>query len=117
MPRSQRYRSLAIFISLGILVMGIGLLFLTYTALNDINPSLHSRSGSSLPKNDLLFLGITMIAGLPAIGIGTYLAYLGNQMRVTSPSLKGSLLMVAGFFLIVSCLILPILVWWMTQSF
>ena len=116
MPRSQRYRSLAIFISLGILVIGIGLLFLTYTALNDINPSLQSRSGSSLLKKDLLFLGVTMIAGLPAIGIGTYLAYLGNQMRGTSQLLKGSLLMVSGSVLIVSCLVIPIIVWWMTQG-
>ena len=77
-----------------------------------------------------------MAAGFPSIGMGTYLLYLGNQIRVTeqfssprsrivvdSPIKKGfsarvraQVLMVCGSLVIMSGLGLPLLAWWFAEN-
>jgi hypothetical protein len=112
-------------------------MLLTHSFLQGIKPSATQSPEQAALNTDLLLLGITMFAGLPAIGIGTYLAYSGNQIRMTSPmpqtetgrvaddqiikgtpaKMKGTLLMVSGGLIIVCALVLPIMVWWISQSF
>ena len=93
---------------------------------------------SSLQKNTgLLLLGITMLAGLPAVGMGTYIAYLGNRIRVTGQipppgtrvivdthvikgtpaKVRGAICMVLGGLVIVCGLGLPIVAWRLIQTF
>ncbi|UCE62619.1 MAG: hypothetical protein JSU59_06935 [Nitrospirota bacterium] len=115
-PSQKRYRSLIVILSVGLLVLGIGFIFFTHSFLQSIKPSPQQAPDQARLNKDLLLLGITMVAGLPAIGIGTYLAYLGNQIRITSPRMKGPLLMVSGGLIIVCSLVLPLVVWWMSQT-
>ena len=112
----KRYRLLMVVLVLSLLILGTGVILLTQTFFQSIQPSLQQTSEQSGLNKDLLMLGITMVAGLPAIGIGTYFVYLGNQIRFTSPRMKGPLFMVFGGLIIVSCLVLPLLVWWMSET-
>ena len=112
----KRYRFLIVILSVGLLVLGIGFIFFTHSFLQAIKSSPQQTPEQARFNKDLLLLGITMVAGLPAIGIGTYLVYLGNQMRLTSPIMKGPLFMIFGVLIIVSCLVLPLLVWWMSET-
>jgi hypothetical protein len=120
----------------GLVVLGVGLFLLTNSFLQAIKPSAQQSPEQAPIDTGLLLLGITMLAGLPAIGIGTYLAYSGNQIRITSPipqtetgrvvdpqiikrtspRIKGPLLIVSGGLIIVCALVLPLVVWWMTQT-
>ncbi|MDX1410844.1 MAG: hypothetical protein R3351_01685 [Nitrospirales bacterium] len=115
-PIPKRYRFLVVMLLVGLLVLGIGFIFFTHSFLQSIKPSPQLGPDQARLNKDLLLLGITMVAGLPAIGIGTYLAYLGNQIRITSPKMKGPLLMVTGALIIVCSLVLPLVVWWMSQE-
>ena len=113
-PRRTRILIAILFLSL--LVIGTGLILLTHSFLDAIKPSPQQTLNQVRLNKNLLLLGMAMIAGLPAIGIGTYLAYFGSQIRTTSSSMKGPLLMVAGILIIVISLALPIVLWRMTQN-
>jgi hypothetical protein len=115
-PQKKIYRSLIVILLVGLLVLGIGFIFFTNFFLQSIKSSPQQTPEQARLNKDLLLLGITMVAGLPAIGIGTYLMWLGNQKRITSPKMKGPLLMVSGGLIIVCSLVLPLVVWWMSQT-
>jgi len=112
----KRYRFLIVILLVGLLVLGIGFIFFTNSFLQAIKTSAQQSPEQAPINRDLLLLGITMLAGLPAIGIGTYLAYLGNPIGITSPRMKGPLLMVSGGLIIICSLVLPLVVWWMSQN-
>ena len=112
----NRYRLLTIALFVSLLILGAGLILVAHSFLHSITPFPQQTPDEGGLNKELLLLGITMMAGLPAIGIGTYLAYLGNQSRISSSRMKGPLLMVVGSLIIVCSLSLPIVVWWMTQT-
>ena len=112
----KKYRFLIVMLLVGLLVLGIGCIFFTHFFLQSIQSSPQLAADQARLNKDLLLLGITMMAGLPAIGIGTYLAYHGHQIWTTSSTMKGPLLMVSGALIIVCSLILPLVVWWMSQD-
>jgi len=132
---NRNYRILVIILFVSLLVFGIAFLLLTNSFLQALKPSAQKFPEQTPFNKELLLLGITMVAGLPAVGIGTYLAYLGNQMRVKSSipqtntgerlaskipkgslvHIRGPLLMVSGGFIILCALALPLVVWWMSD--
>ena len=114
---NKKFRILLVTMLVGLVVLGVALILFTNSFLQAIKPSAQPSLERTPINTDLLLLGITMLAGLPAIGIGTYLAYSGNQIRITSPRMKGPLLMVSGGLIIVCGLVLPLVVWWMSQTF
>ena len=134
---NKKYRILLVTMLVALVVLGVGLIVFTQSFLQAIKPSAQQSPEQARINTDLLLLGITMLAGLPAIGIGTYLAYSGNQIRTTSPipqtetgrvvdaqiikgtsaKMKGILLMVSGSLIIACGLVLPVVAWWMSQVY
>jgi len=117
----------------------LGLVFLQLTEsyvqeLKSVSPQVSPQEAFN--KSTFLFVFIAMAAGFPAIGMGTYLLYHGNQIRVTpkipssgtrtivdmpvtkdlSAMVRGQALMVCGGLVIMSGLGFPILAWWLAEN-
>lgn len=135
--RSEKiYRIMVVTLLLGTAALGVGLILFANTFLQALEPSAQESPGQAWMTRGLFLLGITMLAGLPVIGLGTYLAYLGHQLRTTcqvsqpepgasvecqftngiSAKMRGTLLTACGGLMILSALVLPLVVWWMTQT-
>ena len=131
-PFQHNYRMVMVIVCVSFLLFGVAFFLLTNAFLQTLNTPIQTNSDLSPMKEDLLVLGISMIAGLPAVGIGAYVAFQGSQLRgralkqplsrgenldpkptgVTSNKIRGILLMVLGGLITFSGFILPLVVWW-----
>ena len=138
MIRSDKnYRIMVMTLLVGLVVFGTVLILFTNTYIQELQ-QVAQQAPEQVPMNTgLLLLGITMLAGLPAVGIGTYMAYLGNQIRATchipppgtrvvvdtqvikgtSAKVRGTVLIVLGSLMILCGLGLPIVAWSLIPTF
>ena len=134
---SKKYRWLVLLIFLGMILLGLVFMQLTESYIQELKQLSQDSPRQAMNKSAFLLVFIAMAAGFPAVGIGAYFIYQGNQIRVTrqfpspgtrvivdtpiiegSPAiLRGHLLMVGGGLVIVSGLALPIIAWWVTENF
>lgn len=134
---NKKYRIIMITLLLGLVVLGIGLIVFTNSYIQELEHIAQQAPDQALRDTGLLLLGITMLAGLPAVGIGAYLGYLGNQVLSTGQfpppgtrvivdthvvqgfpaKVRGVLVMVLGSLVILCGLGLPIVVWRLIQTF
>ena len=136
MTASKKYRWLIIILFFVMLLLGLVFLQLTESYIEELRELSQRSPEQAMNKTAFLLVFISMMAGFPAIGMGTYLIYNGNQIRITrqfpSPgtrvivdtpvlegsraSLRGQLLMICGGLIVVSGLALPVVAWWLTES-
>ena len=133
----KKYRMMVIVLLVGVVVIGMGLILFTNTYIHELEQVAQQAPEQALMNTGLLLLSITMLAGLPAVGIGTYVIYLGNRIRVTGQipppdtrvvvdttvitgkpaRVRGMILMVLGSLVILCGLGLPIVFWRLMQTF
>ena len=136
MRTDKKYRMMVIFLLLGAVAIGIGLILFTNTYIHELEQVAQHAPEEALMNTSLLLLGITMLAGLPAVGIGTYVIYLGHRIRITeqipppgtrvvvdttvikgkAARVRGIVLMVLGGLVILCGLGLPIVFWKLMQT-
>lgn len=136
MTASKKYRWLIIILFFAMLLLGVVFLQLTESYIEDLRELSQKSPDQAMDKTAFLLVFISMMAGFPAVGMGTYLIYNGNQIRTSrqfpSPGtrvsvdtpivegpravLRGRLLMVCGGLIVISGLALPIVAWWLTEN-
>ena len=134
---NKKYRWLIILLFIAMVLLGLIFLQLTESYIQELRELSQESPEQAINKTAFLLLFISMMAGFPVVGMGTYLIYHGNQIRVSrqfpSPgtrvivdtpiiegsraTLRGNLLMVFGGLVVISGLALPIVAWWLTESF
>jgi len=133
---NSKYRWLVLFIFVGMIILGVVFLQFTESYIQELKSVSQEAQQEPFDTSTFLFVFIAMAAGFPAIGIGTYLLYQGNQFRVAPPfpslgsrvmvdtpimksssvRMRGHALMVGGSLVILSGLGLPILAWWLAEN-
>ncbi len=136
-PANKKYRLVVLLLFFGMVVLGVVFIQLTESYIQELKQLSQESPQQAINKSAFLLVFIAMMAGFPAIGIGTHLLYHGNQIRLSqqfpSPGsrvivdtpivegpravLRGQLLMCGGGLVIISGLVLPIVAWLMTQNF
>lgn len=131
-PNTQRSSRLMLFM----LVVTLGtcgglLIYFTMEFLEQMTNADAPMTPDSMNQVGLLLLVVTMMAGIPAVGMGAYIMYIGARVRSTAqwppsgmgfkssePVVLGSRANLIGFFvmflglaLIVCGLVLPVLGW------
>ncbi len=130
--RTKRFRLIIIVL----IVVGLGLGLLLVQLTMSLVEQLQARAIQSpervLLKESILFLFMSMAAGIPVVGMGAYLMYEGNRMRDPEPiplpgsrlimhttalkeqpdKSRGIVLMILGALALGVGLVLPIVVWW-----
>ncbi len=81
MTTSQK--TLFIFLLVSLAVFGAALIFFTMEFLAQVQSTETSQISEDRHQSDLLFLVVTMMAGMPAVGLGAYVMYLGSRIRAT----------------------------------
>ncbi len=134
---STKYRWLIMVIFLAMVLLGWLFLQMTQTYIQDLKQLSQHAPEQALNKSSFLLVFISMMAGFPAVGIGTYFLYQGNQIRrarqYPSPGtrvlkdtpvlegtpaiMRGQLIMGLGGFVVVSGLGLPLVALWLMDSF
>ncbi|GJL51351.1 MAG: hypothetical protein NPIRA01_25780 [Nitrospirales bacterium] len=130
------YRWIVFGIVVGLIFLGPLLLQFTDSSIQELKSVSQEAPQEPFDTSTFLLVFIAMAAGFPAIGIGTYLLYQGNQFRVAPPfpslgsrvmvdtpimksssaRMRGHALMVGGSLVILSGLGLPILAWWLAEN-
>ena len=133
----KKYRMMVMLLLGGMVVIGMALILFTNTYIHELEQVAQQAPEQALRNIGLLLLSITMLAGLPAVGIGTYILYLGYRIRVTGQipppdtrvvvdttvikgrpaRVRGMILMVLGSLVILCGLGLPIVFWKLMQTF
>ncbi|GJL63623.1 MAG: hypothetical protein NPIRA04_22770 [Nitrospirales bacterium] len=133
---NSKYRWIVLFILAGMILLGLVFLQFTESYIQELKSVSQEAPQEAFATSTFLLVGIAMVAGFPAIGIGTYLLYQGNQIRVaqsfrtpgsrvmvdppiakrSSARMRGEALMVCGGLVIMSGLGLPILAWWLAEN-
>ena len=137
MRSDKKYRRMVILLLLGVVTIGIGLILFTNTYIHELEQVAQQTPEQARMNTGLLLLSMTMLAGLPAVGIGTYVIYLGNRIRITGQipppdtrvvvdttvikgkpaRVRGIVLMGLGSLVILCGLGLPIVFWKLMQTF
>ena len=63
---------------------GATLIYFTMQYLSSVTQSDVPPAPETIPQIGLVFLVVTMMAGFPAVGLGTYMVYLGTRIRATA---------------------------------
>ncbi|MCA9471682.1 MAG: hypothetical protein MRJ96_12290 [Nitrospirales bacterium] len=128
---------LVFLILLGMILLGWIFLQLTETYLGELKGLSPDVPQPSFDTSAYLLILISMAAGFPAVGIGTYFLYRGHRMRVTqqrsvsknlaiehAPVIgstraitRGLVLMISGGLIIISGLAMPLIVWRLAETF
>ncbi len=134
---SSKYRWLILIMLAAMLILGWVFLQFTESYIQGLKELSQESPEQALNKSLFLLVFIAMAAGFPAVGIGAYFLYQGNQIRVaqkfpTTGSrvtidtpiiegpraiLRGQLLMAGGGLVIISGLALPLVAWWISENF
>ena len=141
MEKPERFKKpnrTLLLIMLGTLaVFGGVLLVFTMEYLEQVTKSTTPPTKDSIHQIGLLLLVVTMLAGMPAIGFGTYVMYIGSRIRVTQQwppagmgfrvmapvmlgdraTLVGTMVMGLGLVLVVCGLLLPVVGWQLGNVF
>ena len=137
MRSDKKYRMMVILLLLGMVGIGIGLILFTNTYIHELERVAQQAPEQARRNTSLLLLGMTMLAGLPAVGIGTYVIYLGHRIRITEQipppdtrvvvdttvitgkvaRVRGLILMGLGGVVILCGIGLPIVFWKLMQTF
>ena len=69
---------------LGILTLfGGALIYFTMEYLSSVTPGDAAPTPEIIHQIGLMFLAVTMMAGMPAVGMGAYVMYIGSRIRAT----------------------------------
>ena len=137
MRSDKKFRIVVVGLLFGVAALGMGLILFTNTYIHELEQVVQQAPEQALRNTSLLLLGMTMLAGLPAVGIGTYVIYLGHRIRITeqipppdtrvlvdttvikgTPArVRGIVLMVLGSLVILCGLSLPFIFWKVMQTF
>lgn len=124
-------RTLLLIMLVTLAVFGGALVVFTMEYLEQVTQSTAPPTQDTIHQIGLLLLVVTMLAGMPAVGFGAYVMYIGSRIRVTQqwpPSgmgfraeapvmfgdratLVGAVVMGLGFVLVVFGLTLPLIGW------
>ncbi|WNM62404.1 hypothetical protein [Candidatus Nitrospira neomarina] len=66
-----------------LVVFGGALVYFTMEYLSQVTKPDITLAESTGPQLRMLLLVVTMLAGMPAVGMGAYVMYLGSRIRVT----------------------------------
>ena len=130
-------RSLLLIMIVTLTMVGGALLYFTLEYLSQVTrPDVPVTQGMSRQLG-LLLLIVTMLAGMPAVGMGAYVMYIGSRIRLTqqwppagmgfrteAPVMLGAratgvgiLVMGLGFVLVAFGLMLPVIGWQLSTAF
>jgi hypothetical protein len=130
-------RSLLLIMIVTLTIFGGALLYFTVEFLSEVSgPDVPPIQGMGRQLG-MLLLVVTMLAGMPAVGMGAYVMYIGSGIRLTrqwppagmgfrteAPVLLGDratgvgvLVMGLGLVLVVCGLMLPIIGWQVSRAF
>lgn len=120
-----------------LIIFGGALIYFTMEYLSQMTkPDLPSIDAMG-HQIEMWLLVVTMLAGMPAVGMGAYVMYIGSRIRVTQQwppagtgfraeapvrlgdraGLVGSGVMGLGFVLVVCGVILPVVAWKLSRVF
>jgi len=121
-----------LFMMVGTLTLfGVALIYFTMQYLSSVTQGDAPPTSETIHQIGFMFLGVTMMAGMPAVGMGAYVMYLGSRIRATgqwppagmgfqskAPVLLGVRTNLVGFstmglggILVITGLCLPLLGW------
>lgn len=135
MKSSNRPLLLVMIVTLAI--FGGALMYFTMEFLSQVTRPDSPPTEAMSHQIGMLLLVVTMLAGMPAVGMGAYVMYLGSRIRVTKQwppagmgfraeapvmlgdrsTLLGALVMGLGFLLVVCGLALPFVAWQLGNIF
>ena len=130
-------RCLLVVMILTLTIFGGGLIYFTMEYLSQTTQPGMPPTGVMVHRIGILLLVVTMLAGMPAVGFGAYVMYIGSRIRVTQqwpPAgmgfrveapvmlgvraiLVGAVVMGLGFVLVVCGLTLPVVAWQLGNLF
>lgn len=125
------HRRLLIVMMVTLAVCGVVFSYVTWQLLSQAVPADEPSVESGTFTLGIIVLVVTMLAGMPAVGLGAYVMYLGSRIRATQQwppaglgfpakapvilgkraALVGALVMGLGLVLVAIGLILPIAGW------
>jgi hypothetical protein len=135
MKSSNRWFLLIMMVTLAI--FGGALIYFTMEYLSQVTQTDIPPTGAMGHQIGMLLLVVTMLAGMPAVGMGAYVMYIGSRIRITqqwppagmgfraeSPimlgdrgRLVGACVMGLGFVLVGCGLMLPVVGWQLGNAF
>ena len=124
-------RSLLLVMILTLVIFGGALIYFTMEYLSQVTQPDKPSTEVMSHQLGMWLLVVTMLAGMPAVGFGAYVMYLGSRIRATQQwppagmgfraeapflfgdraTLVGAVVMGLGFVLAVSGLVLPVVGW------
>ena len=131
-------RPLLIVMIITMVIFGGALIYFTMEYLSQVTqPDNRPSAEVTSHQIEMWILVVTMLAGMPAVGFGAYVMYIGSRIRATQqwpPSgmgfraeapvlmgdravLLGAVVMGLGFVLVVCGLILPVVGWKLGDTF
>ena len=133
---NNKYRWLVFLILGAMLLVGWVFMQLTDSYIGELQQLSQKSPEQAMSKSAFLFVFIAMAAGFPAVGIGAYFIYQGNQIRIAQQiplpgarvmmdtpiiegpraTLRGQLLIAGGGLVVIVGLLLPLLAWWVTET-
>jgi hypothetical protein len=119
-----------------LIIFGGAMVYFTKAFLSQVTQPDLPSFGAMGDHIGMWFLVVTMLAGMPAVGMGAYVMYMGSRIRVTQqwpPSgmglraeppvilgdragLVGSGVMGLGFVLVICGIILPVVAWNLSRA-
>ena len=134
---TQTNRTLLVIMLVTLMICGGALIFFTVQYLEEVGAPSTATARENVRYLGLFVLIVTMLAGLPAVGIGAYVIYLGSRIRTTSqwppagmgfksesPTMLGNrsgwisvVVMGLGLILAIAGLCLPLLGWRLVELF
>lgn len=130
-------RSLILVLLVTLTMFGGALIYFTMEYFSQVTKPGSSSMESMGHQIEMLLLVVTMLAGMPAVGMGAYVMYLGSRIRVTQQwppagmgfrtvapvmlgergMLVGVVVMGLGFVLVLCGLALPVVGWQLGNAF
>ncbi len=133
---SRTYGWLFVLVVLAMLALGWAFMEFSNSYIHELKQLSQSPPEQAFNASTFFLVVLAMVAGFPAVGIGTYVTYQGNQIRqaqqiplpvsrvregtqmMKGPRalLRGRLLILCGGLLILSGLVLPLIAWWASEN-
>jgi len=130
-------RPLLLVMILTLAMLGVVLIYFTMEYLSQLTQPDSPTTEAMNHQIGMLLLVVTMLAGMPAVGFGAYVMYIGSRIRATQQwpplgmgfrveapvmlgdraMLLGAVVMGLGFVLVVCGLALPVVGWKLGKAF
>ena len=137
MMKFSTNRTLLLVMILTLAISGGALIYFTMEFLSHVTPTDSPPTETMGHQIRMLLLVVSMLAGMPAVGMGAYVMYLGSRIRVTQQwppagigfrakapvmlgdraGLVGAVVMGLGFVVVLCGLALPFVAWQLGNVF